>query len=99
MNPGLLSFWMANASEMLNFFKRDSDVLPSCLPSQNLLAEAIQLAFNFLVDYMQAELGHMMPAFLNPKPDEADQDGKYQSTQAKPHLLYHLLFAPPSTSS
>lgn len=66
---------MANASEMLNFFKRDADVASSSLQAQNLLAEAVQLAFGFLVDHMQAELGQAMPSFLNPRQDEPDQDG------------------------
>jgi len=72
-NPGSVSFWMANASELLHFLKQDVDTAPASTPAQNSLAEVVQLAFNFLVDCMQAELVQAMPAFLNPNQDDGDE--------------------------
>nr|KAG5705047.1 hypothetical protein BaRGS_018777 [Batillaria attramentaria] len=47
--PTALAFWMANASEVLHFFKQDLDVQPYGADSQELLAEAVQMAFHHLL--------------------------------------------------
>ena len=44
-NAGALSFWMANASELLHFYKQDGDISRFSLDAQDVLAEAVQVAF------------------------------------------------------
>lgn len=65
-NPTALAFWMANASEVLHFFKQDADIQVYSSDSQELLAEAVQMAFHHLVRCLQGDLQRVMPAFLNP---------------------------------
>ncbi|XP_052808466.1 afadin-like isoform X2 [Mya arenaria] len=71
-NPASLAFWMANASEVLHFFKQDRDVHPFSQDSQEMLAEAVQMAFHHLVRCLQYDLQRTLPAFL----DENDDDGE-----------------------
>ncbi len=42
---GALSFWMANASELLHFLKQDVDISRFTVDAQDILAEAVQVAF------------------------------------------------------
>jgi len=42
-----LAFWMANASELLNFVRRDRDLCPITLQAQNTLAQLVQQAFRY----------------------------------------------------
>jgi len=65
-NPGALSFWLANASELLHFVKQDRDVSSGSIAAQNHLAEIIHLAFSLLTTCLQSELAHTMTAFLSP---------------------------------
>ncbi|XP_036281461.1 afadin isoform X3 [Pipistrellus kuhlii] len=62
---GALAFWMANASELLNFIKQDQDLSRITLDAQDVLAHLVQMAFKFLVHCLQAELNNYMPAFLD----------------------------------
>lgn len=64
-DPTALAFWMANASEVLHFFKQDADIQPFGSDSQELLAEAVQMAFHHLVRCLQGDLQRVMPAFLD----------------------------------
>ena len=82
-SPGALSFWMANASELLHFVKHDLQLQDALhmTAAQDSLAEAVQVAFSYLVGCLQAELTNAMPAFLEEslRDLEAD-DGKALST-------------------
>ncbi|KAK1337857.1 hypothetical protein QTO34_000958 [Cnephaeus nilssonii] len=62
---GALAFWMANASELLNFIKQDRDLSRITLDAQDVLAHLVQMAFKFLVHCLQSELNNYMPAFLD----------------------------------
>ena len=42
---GALAFWMANASELLNFVKQDRDLSRITLDAQDVLAHLVQMAF------------------------------------------------------
>ncbi|MGH0152798.1 UNVERIFIED_CONTAM: hypothetical protein FKN15_023742 [Acipenser sinensis] len=45
---GALAFWMANASELLNFIKQDKDLSRVTLDAQDVLAHLVQMAFKSL---------------------------------------------------
>uniref|UniRef100_A0A8C2EM47 Afadin n=1 Tax=Cyprinus carpio TaxID=7962 RepID=A0A8C2EM47_CYPCA len=66
---GALAFWMANASELLNFIKQDKDLSRITLDAQDVLAHLVQMAFKYLVHCLQSDLNNYMPAFLE-DPDE-----------------------------
>ncbi|XP_016329726.1 afadin-like isoform X6 [Sinocyclocheilus anshuiensis] len=66
---GALAFWMANASELLNFVKQDKDLSRITLDAQDVLAHLVQMAFKYLVHCLQSDLNNYMPAFLE-DPDE-----------------------------
>ncbi|XP_067900730.1 afadin isoform X3 [Heterodontus francisci] len=68
---GALAFWMANASELLNFIKQDRDLSRITLDAQDVLAHLVQMAFKYLVHCLQSDLNNYMPAFLE-DPDEAN---------------------------
>ena len=72
-----LSFWMANASELLHFLKSDRHITAFSLQAQDMLAEAVHEAFKKLVIALQAELEHVLPQFLSEadQPGELDQNG------------------------
>lgn len=44
---GALAFWMANASELLNFIKQDKDLSRITLDAQDVLAHLVQMAFKW----------------------------------------------------
>ncbi|XP_051697858.2 afadin isoform X6 [Oryctolagus cuniculus] len=67
---GALAFWMANASELLNFVKQDRDLSRITLDAQDVLAHLVQMAFKYLVHCLQSELNNYMPAFLD-DPEES----------------------------
>ncbi|XP_048456573.1 afadin isoform X5 [Rhincodon typus] len=67
---GALAFWMANASELLNFVKQDRDLSRITLDAQDVLAHLVQMAFKYLVHCLQSDLNNYMPAFLE-DPEEA----------------------------
>ncbi|XP_024865172.1 afadin isoform X2 [Kryptolebias marmoratus] len=69
---GALAFWMANASELLNFIKQDRDLSRVTLDAQDILAHLVQMAFKYLVHCLQADLNNYMPAFLD-DPEEHNQ--------------------------
>ncbi|XP_053566893.1 afadin [Bombina bombina] len=62
---GALAFWMANASELLNFIKQDRDLSRITLDAQDVLAHLVQMAFKYLVHCLQSELSNYMSAFLD----------------------------------
>ena len=81
-DPTALAFWMANASEVLHFFKQDVEVQPYGADSQELLAEAVQMAFHHLVRCLQGDLQRVMPAFLDPS-DAVDDENMPQGRNSK----------------
>ena len=66
---------MANASELLHFYKQDCDIRGYSVKAQDSLAEAVQQAFDCLVQCLQGELRNTMPAFLDENLADLDQDG------------------------
>ncbi|XP_076444393.1 uncharacterized protein LOC143282632 [Babylonia areolata] len=86
-DPTALAFWMANSSEVLHFFKQDVDVQPYAADSQELLAEAVQMAFHHLVRCLQGDLQRVMPAYLDPS-DSVDEENAPpdQYSQNRPML-------------
>eukprot|EP00111_Clytia_hemisphaerica_P006331 TCONS_00018348-protein len=68
---GGLAFWMANASELLHFYRQDMDLGPLTQSAQAILAQSIQESFALLVNAMEDELALALPAFLDPS-EEVD---------------------------
>ena len=81
-----LALWMANASELLHFMKRDRDLGALTSAAQDLLAEAVQDAFGHFVACMEAELEHSMRAFLDPSRDDLNDDGVMPMTPRGNHM-------------
>ncbi|XP_045150489.1 afadin isoform X9 [Echinops telfairi] len=73
---GALAFWMANASELLNFIKQDRDLSRITLDAQDILAHLVQMAFKYLVHCLQSELNNYMPAFLDDPEEDSPQRPK-----------------------
>ncbi|KAG0725923.1 Afadin [Chionoecetes opilio] len=74
-DPTSLAFWMANASELLHFLKQDRHICGYSSDAQDILAEAVQVAFRSLVDCMQAELSTSLPMFLEDRDDVNEEEG------------------------
>ncbi|MEQ2187142.1 hypothetical protein GOODEAATRI_001529, partial [Goodea atripinnis] len=53
---GALAFWMANASELLNFIKQDRDLSRITLDAQDILAHLVQMAFKSVLGFIIALL-------------------------------------------
>uniref|UniRef100_UPI0037E7A8FD afadin isoform X5 n=1 Tax=Semicossyphus pulcher TaxID=241346 RepID=UPI0037E7A8FD len=75
---GALAFWMANASELLNFIKQDRDLNRVTLDAQDILAHLVQMAFKYLVHCLQADLNNYMPAFLDDPEEHNPQRPKIE---------------------
>uniref|UniRef100_A0AAY4CJF9 Afadin n=1 Tax=Denticeps clupeoides TaxID=299321 RepID=A0AAY4CJF9_9TELE len=73
---GALAFWMANASELLNFIKQDKDLSRITLDAQDVLAHLVQMAFKYLVHCLQSDLNNYMPAFLEDPEEQNPQRPK-----------------------
>ncbi|XP_076013546.1 afadin [Genypterus blacodes] len=61
---GALAFWMANASELLNFFKQDRELSLLTLQAQEDLSHLVHKAYSFLIQCLQNELRKHLPTFL-----------------------------------
>ncbi|XP_051942619.1 afadin-like [Hippocampus zosterae] len=61
---GALAFWMANASELLNFFKHDKDLSGLTRQSQLDLSHLVHKAYSHLIQRIQIELSKNLPTFL-----------------------------------
>ena len=84
----VLAFWMANASELLHFLKSDRHITSFSHQAQDILAEAIHLAFKQLVVCLQSDLEMTMPNILLDIDD--DQGGGElggQATSGTMHVL------------
>ncbi|XP_047657609.1 afadin isoform X21 [Tachysurus fulvidraco] len=75
---GALAFWMANASELLNFIKQDKDLSRVTLDAQDVLAHLVQMAFKYLVHCLQSDLNNYMPAFLDDPEEQNPQRPKIE---------------------
>ncbi|XP_077365911.1 afadin isoform X12 [Festucalex cinctus] len=75
---GALAFWMANASELLNFIKQDRDLSRITLDAQDVLAHLVQMAFKYLVHCLQADLNNYMAAFLDDPEEHNPQRPKIE---------------------
>ncbi|KAF7690529.1 hypothetical protein HF521_012333 [Silurus meridionalis] len=75
---GALAFWMANASELLNFIKQDKDLCRITLDAQDVLAHLVQMAFKYLVHCLQSDLNNYMPAFLDDPEEQNPQRPKIE---------------------
>ncbi|MFT7803001.1 afadin isoform X1 [Arapaima gigas] len=53
---GALAFWMANASELLNFIKQDKDLSRITLDAQDVLAHLVQMAFKWVPSYCHSDM-------------------------------------------
>ncbi|XP_039993356.1 afadin-like [Xiphias gladius] len=61
---GAIAFWMANSSELLNFFKHDKDLCPLTQQSQLDLSHLVHKAYRCLLQCLQNELTKHLPTFL-----------------------------------
>ncbi|KAL4233546.1 Mllt4p [Mactra antiquata] len=86
-NPATLAFWMANASEILHFFKCDNDIHPFSQESQEMLAEAVQMAFHHLVRCLQYDLQRTLPAFLDENDDDGELDDRSRYNRNKATMM------------
>ncbi|XP_053396807.1 afadin-like isoform X3 [Mercenaria mercenaria] len=86
-NPATLAFWMANASEILHFFKQDHDIHLFSQDSQEMLAEAVQMAFHHLVRCLQYDLQRTLPAFLDENDDDGEIDDRARYNRNKPTMM------------
>ncbi|XP_053098108.1 afadin isoform X16 [Pangasianodon hypophthalmus] len=75
---GALAFWMANASELLNFIKQDKDLSRITLDAQDVLAHLVQMAFKYLVHCLQSDLNNYMPAFVDDPEEQNPQRPKIE---------------------
>ncbi|KAJ8009047.1 hypothetical protein DPEC_G00084780 [Dallia pectoralis] len=75
---GALAFWMANASELLNFIKQDKDLSRVTLDAQDVLAHLVQMAFKYLVHCLQSDLNNYMHAFMDDPEEQNPQRPKIE---------------------
>ncbi|XP_046450063.1 afadin-like isoform X3 [Daphnia pulex] len=75
-DPPSLAFWMANASELLHFLKSDRHICAFSLDGQDLLAEAVQIAFRNASVCLTAELLQSMPPMLSPPTSQQLAEGQ-----------------------
>jgi afadin len=79
-DAGYLAFWMANASEILHFLKSDRHITSFSHQAQDLLAEAVHLAFKHLVVCLQADLEMSLPALLYDGDDDIHSNDQTSTT-------------------
>ncbi|XP_012937979.1 afadin [Aplysia californica] len=85
-DPPSLAFWMANSSEILHMVKQDRDLHPCSSESQEMLAEAVQMAFHHLVRCLQGDLQRVMSAFLDPTDDNVNDEMGQRYNMGRPTL-------------
>ncbi|XP_054651747.1 afadin isoform X2 [Dunckerocampus dactyliophorus] len=61
---GALAFWMANTSELLNFFQNDKDLSGLTRQSQLDLSLLVHEAYSHLIGGLQSELQKHLPTFF-----------------------------------
>ena len=90
--PASLAFWIANASELLHFLKRDRDIFLHSRDGQQILTSSIQMAFRSLVHCVQQELKSFMSAFLDDT-DDADMADMDFDAMSDPDSPEHAMTA------
>ena len=90
-DAGYLAFWMANASEILHFLKSDRHITSFSHQAQDLLAEAVHLAFKHLVICLQADLEMSIPALLYDADDDIHSNDQASQTT---HGILQVEFQP-----
>ena len=93
-SAGALSFWMANASELLHFYKQDTQIASLNQDTQDMLAESVQVAFHHLVTCLQRELQQVMAAFLDESMEDLSQEdsaGYPAARSGRPNIGQSLL--------
>jgi afadin len=75
-DPPSLAFWMANASELLHFLKSDRHICAFSLDGQDLLAEAVQIAFQNASVCLTAKLLQSMPPMLSKPTSQQVAEGQ-----------------------
>ncbi|XP_055853611.1 afadin-like isoform X2 [Episyrphus balteatus] len=102
----ILTFWMANSSEFLNFLKSDRHISAFSIQAQEILYESLQIAFHNLVDLFRVELLQTLDQFLSETTDHVSAAGlvltvlesvmallrRYQVNAALTIQLFSLLF-------
>jgi hypothetical protein len=91
---------MANASEILHFLKSDRHITSFSHQAQDLLAEAVHLAFKHLVVCLQADLEMSLPALLYDGDDDIHSNDPSTTTthgilQVRSSLIFFSLFIGP----
>ena len=71
-NQSSLAFWLANSSEILHFLKNDRHLSAFTFDSQDIMAESVQIAFNFLVGCQQNELKEVLSTFTKDIVDQSN---------------------------
>ncbi|OTF71716.1 Afadin-like protein, partial [Euroglyphus maynei] len=79
-NQSSLAFWLANSSEILHFLKNDRHLSAFTFDSQDIMAESVQIAFNFLVICQQNELKEVLSTFTK---DIVDQSNNAMDTMTQ----------------
>ncbi|KPM10158.1 Afadin-like protein [Sarcoptes scabiei] len=69
-NKPSLAFWLANSSEILYFLKNDRHLSAFTFESQDILGDAVRLAFDYLVICQQNELEESMLNFAKEMNDQ-----------------------------
>ena len=87
-DAGYLAFWMANASEILHFLKSDRHITSFSHAAQDLLAEAVHLAFKHLVVCLQADLEMSLPMLLYDGDDDVHPN---EATSPTTHGILQVL--------
>ncbi|KAG5265812.1 hypothetical protein AALO_G00246660 [Alosa alosa] len=83
-----LAFWMANASELLNFLRQDRDLNPLTRPTQKTLAQLVHHSFRYLSQRLQKDLEKHMPSFLT---DAKDQTTKSSAIEGVLNCLVRAM--------
>uniref|UniRef100_A0A668W5P1 Afadin, adherens junction formation factor a n=1 Tax=Oreochromis aureus TaxID=47969 RepID=A0A668W5P1_OREAU len=92
---GALAFWMANASELLNFIKQDRDLSRITLDAQDILAHLVQMAFKSVcclpLEGMQELIDHVVAVAENTADELARSDGREVQLEEDPDLQLPFL--------
>ncbi|XP_072546446.1 afadin [Salminus brasiliensis] len=70
-----LTFWMANASEFLNFIRQDTNLAAITIHSHSALAQLVEKAFKYLSNRLLSDLESHLPSFVTDAGDQTTQAG------------------------
>jgi len=83
---------MANASELLHFLKSDRHICAFSLDGQDLLAEAVQIAFRNASVCLTGELLQAMPPVLQPPIERANGHDSPDDEAATAQVIWNFCF-------